>query len=168
MNSIFRVTGGAQVDDRWFPKNYFLVSILLVGFLIGVDLFDAPIHNGDIDDILRALQVQALLQDGGWLNPTIPGIHMPEPYISPWSRLVDLPYALIALTLQSTLGQDGALTVAFFVWPAIMAVLFCIGFVGVLGRIAPGRGEPSPAISVIIFFMPYAVWEFTPGGHTSD
>ncbi|WP_342242327.1 hypothetical protein [Ensifer sp. OTU672] len=157
-------TSVARVDERWSATGYWLICIFIVGLLIGFDLSGERIHNADIDDSLRGLQIKAFLEDGGWLRPAIPRILMPEPYISPWSRIVDLPYMLIAFSLQSALGAEDALAVAFQVWPAVMAVFFTIGVVGVLSRIAPREGELSPGmLCAVLVLMAFAIWEFSPG-----
>lgn len=69
-------------DGRWSTRNYFLLSVLITGLLIGFDLLGDHIHNGDVDDALRAMQVRAFLEDGNWFGPRIPNIYMPGPYIS--------------------------------------------------------------------------------------
>ena len=60
------------------------------------DALDGVNFLGDIDDDLRAVQIRLLVEGGAWFDRTIPMIQMPEAYISPWSRLVDLPYAIFA------------------------------------------------------------------------
>ncbi|OWZ90972.1 hypothetical protein B9J07_24420 [Sinorhizobium sp. LM21] len=164
MSLVVGETSVARVDERWSATGYWLICIFIVGLLIGFDLSGERIHNADIDDSLRGLQIKAFLEDGGWLRPAIPRILMPEPYISPWSRIVDLPYMLIAFSLQSALGAEDALAVTFQVWPAVMAVFFTIGVVGVLSRIAPRKGELSPGmLCAVLVLMAFAIWEFSPG-----
>ena len=78
-----------------------LSSLLPIGtfLLIAIGLLAGDAVNGstvqDIDDIARRLQIADLLRDGEWHDLKWPFLAMPEPYVSPWSRLVDLPYVLV-------------------------------------------------------------------------
>lgn len=150
--------------DRWSFGRYLLILVAIVALFIASDMADGRPFNGDPDDLLRAVQVRTLLATGNWYDLTLPMIRGPEPYVSPWSRLVDLPYAAIALALGRFLGQEQALQMAFKLWPPIMGGLFCLLAAGILRRIAPFKAElPVATLLSMTLLMPYAIWEFSPG-----
>jgi len=150
--------------DRWRFALYLFIFAISVGTLIALDIGNGEPHNLDPDDGLRALEVRTLLATGRWFDMSIPMVWSPEPYFSHWSRIVDLPYAMIALTLRPFLGLDRALAIAFHVWPACMACLYVTLVIAILQRLAPWRAELPPymlPMMAIVAF--YGIWEFSPG-----
>lgn len=118
----------------------------------------------DVDDQLRAVQITQFMRHGGWYDLTIRGIEMPEAYISPWSRLVDLPYIVISWLLQPFTSSDRAMETAFHVWPVVMLCLFCIIWLKTLQKLDVG-GEVDrliPVVASFILLMP-TLLEFAPG-----
>src|SRR5262249_11406380 len=79
---------------------------------------------GDPDDALRLVSARALLDGAPWFDPTLARVGAPEPLLSHWSRLVDLPLATLIGLLRPLLGQDlGELLMRLF-WPlALFAAL---------------------------------------------
>jgi len=128
--------------------------------LIGADLADGQVYFADIDDRMRILQIRDLLADGEWFDRTLAVIAMPAPYVSPWSRLVDLPYALIAESLSPFFGVSRAIAVAIHIWPPLMLAGFCIFCVIIMRRI--GGGLLPLALAVAALAMTYAIWQFSP------
>lgn len=130
--------------------------------IVLLDLADGNIFYGDVDDRLRALQIADLLADGQWFDRTLPFIAMPEPYVSPWSRLVDLPYAGISLLLTPILGGENALQIASHAVPPLLA--FAFAYLALL--VMRSLTETAPAIAqlaVVALTMTYALWAFAPG-----
>lgn len=129
------------------------------------DLGDARKFLGDIDDQLREIQIRHLLfSNGTWWDLGLPMIASPEPYVSPWSRLVDLPYVGLTLLFEPLLGKEQALLLAFNVWPPIMLAVFCY----LTALIYRSFRLPSSLLGYLIvvtavFLMVFAVWEFVPG-----
>ena len=115
-DTILRDKGIASV----FPALVFLVVALC---LLGADAINGSTVQ-DIDDIARQLQITDLLRDGEWHDLTWPFLAMPEPYVSPWSRLVDLPYVVVTWLFQPALGQDAAFAIARFVVPLLCLVAY--------------------------------------------
>lgn len=162
-------TGGAigflpSEQPLWAFRRYFLLFLAGAVFFIAFDLADGTLHNGDPDDLLRALQVRSFLVSGSWYDATIPGIRGPEPYVTPWSRLVDLPYALIASLLAPLTGLDHALQLSFRIWPALMGIAYCWLVLAILRRIASSRAALPPSVLLaIVILMTFPIWEFAPG-----
>lgn len=146
------------------PASYFRFGLFWVFGLIilSVDLADGVLFLGDVDDRMRALQIRDLLADGQWFDRVLPFIAMPEPYVSPWSRLVDLPYAAITGALAPFFGLEKALSIAFFVWPPMLFAVFCALCLFIVDRI--GTRRPGLVhLGAMVLAMTYAIWEFAPG-----
>ena len=151
-------------DARWPFWRHFLTALGVVLFFVAFDILDGKLFSGDPDDVLRAVEIRTLLEAGAWFDPSLPAIRMPDIYQSPWSRLVDLPYVLIAWLAAPAIGGQKALQLAFHVWPVVMAGLYALFVVSILRRIAPGRRElPISTLLAILIFSTYAIWEFSPG-----
>jgi hypothetical protein len=122
-------------------------------------------HLRDIDDALRAIEVTRFFEYGGWYDLTLPMIQMPEPYVSPWSRLVDLPYVLIArvLTLFG-IAPPTALHWSFKIWPPMMLAAFCTLAFSIIQSfcLSKSAARPSTIIAIALCMFPMC-GEFTPG-----
>ncbi len=94
-----------------------LVSALLVA------VHWAAISAGrlpDPDDALRLVQVRDLLAGQGWFDLTQYRIDAPGGGVAMhWSRIVDLPLALVILALAPILGQPGAEAAALVIVPLV-------------------------------------------------
>ena len=141
-----------------------LVALLVAFAIVAFDLADGSLYLGDIDDVLRALQVRELLRSGAWFDRTLPMIAMPEAYVSPWSRLVDLPYFVLAKGLSPFFGAETGLKAAFLVWPPIMLVAYCLLVVLIVKEMLPkGKILETPALVATMLAMALSIWEFSPG-----
>ncbi len=115
----------------------------------------------DIDDDLRLIQIKDYLMDGNWFDRVLPQISMPEPYLSPWSRLVDLPYILFTKLLGLFMSQDSALLWATYVVPlllltALLAIIFKTARYFTRGIISPLSWIAIPLFGLFVLqeFMP--------------
>jgi hypothetical protein len=143
--------------------NLYIISIVCGIFLVIFDAMDGINYMGDIDDVLRRLQVNTLMETGNWFDRTLPMIQMPEAYISPWSRLVDLPYVLIAWLFSPFFEMPSALNLAFFTWPPLMLAAYCILVVKIQKLILPDGVRLDPFYLILtLLLMTLPIWEFTP------
>lgn len=143
-----------------------LIVLLLVGFLqMALDGFDGRFEKIDVDDALRGIEVRQLLQDGRWFDRTLAGIQMPDPYVSPWSRLVDLPYVILARLGELFTGPAEAVQLAFAVWPPMLFAVFCGLVAAILHRLAREGLGPLHVVHLplILILAAPAVLEFVPG-----
>jgi hypothetical protein len=110
------------LSDRAAPYLVWLAVSLLLSFLWSMGHYP----NGDVDDLLKAHEVRFLLESGNIFDRTLPGILQPEPFVSHWPWIVDLPYAAVAFILRPLVGLDAALSAAFFCVPLMLlaAILF--------------------------------------------
>lgn len=117
--------------------------------------------NGDADDLVKLHEVRTFLQTGNVFDRTLPGIAQPEPYISHWPWIVDLPYAAFTRLLAPFAGFEQALMVASFSVPLLLfapALYFYNRLV-----IAMGVGSPAVALPVALIFTTSSFFEYAPG-----
>jgi hypothetical protein len=136
--------------------------------IVLADMADSRLFHADVDDRLRELQIRLLLSaKGAWYDLTLPFVMSPEPYLSPWSRLVDLPYVVIAKGLSLAMPADEALQAAFWIWPPIMLALVSLLAAFVATRLMDGTTLPRrlhmAVLVLMTVFMSIAVLEFAPG-----
>lgn len=142
----------------------YLAVVAVFAAIAAFDLSDGVLYLGDIDDRLREIQIRQFLAGKGWYDLAFSGIAMPQPYVSPWSRMVDAPYAAIAWLLSPFVGVQRGLSVAFHVWPPILMLMFAAFSVAAMRRLMPkgSRLEPLHAVTAALA-MAYASLEFVPG-----
>jgi hypothetical protein len=116
--------------------------------------------NGDGDDILKLMKIRAFLETGIWFDQSIPGILQPEPFVSHWSRLLDLPYALATWLLAPFVSRDTALAVSTFVVP----LLLLLPAIALLRKITVGLGFDRTEITFLLalFLAMRTFFEFAP------
>lgn len=156
---------------RCSRRHFLTPRIETFAILVGVfcvvalfDLHDGVIFLGDIDDRLRALQIRQLLSGNGWFDLTIPGIAMPERYVSAWSRLIDAPYAATAWLLSHVMTNEQALSAAFNIWPPVLMLAFAWLSAQCIRKLMPEGRRPAPLhVLLAALAMTYATLEFVPG-----
>lgn len=138
-----------------------IAFVLAALALIAIDSFGQD-YMADVDDRLRALQILDLLHDGEWRDRSFPFVAMPGVYVSPWSRIVDLPYWLITVAFAPFFGADAAFALAKSVWPLALLFPFAISAMRIIARL---RGDIPPPLQMlpVAILMVFAIWEFVPG-----
>jgi hypothetical protein len=79
----------------------------------------ADLRFSDPDDTLRLVQVRNLLAGQGWFDVHMSKIDPPAGVLMHWSRLVDIPLALVILALTPLVGTSGAETAAVIAVPLL-------------------------------------------------
>ncbi|HBF29128.1 hypothetical protein [Rhizobium sp.] len=135
--------------------------------LIGGDLRKGKSSITDVDDALRAWQIRALFSGhSSWFDRVLPGIAMPEPYVSPWSRLIDLPYLVLGRGFSFWLAPNDALSLAFVLWPLVLGGVFSWLVARIGLRLFSGQHVSWPLMSACFITIPIfgsvGVFEFTP------
>lgn len=165
---------GVSRIERPLERPNGLTRLEGAGLVCGVSLFvvlaDAADGQGiyaDVDDRLRAAQIGRLMSgEVGWFDPVLPFIAMPEPYLSPWSRLVDLPYVLLGRLFSVFTTPDRALDLPYLLWPPVMLIAFCYLAFSVarrlLGGALPSRRTEALVFAAMAMLMAFAVLEFVP------
>ncbi|CCM76957.1 hypothetical protein [Rhizobium mesoamericanum] len=136
--------------------------------LLALDLMDGTSFARDVDDQMREVQIRHLLSiHGRWFDLTLPSLLMPEPYVSPWSRLIDLPYVLITKLLQPFVPLDDAVRYAFYVWPPMMLALLCLLTASLVRRLMGSVHLKGPSFAGLLvlmtLLMTFGIAEFAPG-----
>ncbi len=150
-----------------FGARFFIVY--LTGLLMVLaDFADGKIYHADVDNGMRALQIRTLLSSGGhWFDLTLPMIATPDPYVSPWSRLIDLPYVVLAQVLELFMPAGTALDWAFLIWPPLMLAIFsCLGVL-IIDRLLREFQLSATRYALLLLLttilMAIGVLEFSPG-----
>lgn len=116
---------------------------------------------GDPDDAARLVTVRELLAGAPWFDTTLPRIGAPDPLVSHWSRLIDLPLAALIGALTPLLGTDAAELVTRAVWPVLL--FFALAFI--MARESERQaGTWGAAFALVLVAMSVmALVQFRPG-----
>lgn len=135
--------------------------------MVLADVADGTAVYADVDDRLRAAQIEHLMSGAGsWYDPSLPFVAMPGPYLSPWSRLVDLPYVVLGKGLSLFIAPDRALDLAYLLWPPLMLVAFgCLALFAarkIVVGVLPSRTTEALVLALMAMLMAFAILEFAP------
>ncbi|MGQ0671596.1 MAG: hypothetical protein ACT4N2_01770 [Hyphomicrobium sp.] len=96
---------------------------------------------GDTDDATRLIGVREFLAGAPWFDTTLPRYGAPDALVSHWSRLVDLPLALLIGALSMVLPETQAEIAIRALWPSMLLGLMLFA----VARAAEERGGRSAA-----------------------
>lgn len=82
--------------------------------------FPGVVAKLSTDDAMRLVEVRDLLAGQSWFDLTQYRLNPPDGVIMHWSRLIDLPIALMLALLQRLLSPDAALAVTATLWPLLL------------------------------------------------
>lgn len=153
--------------DLGFSARFFIVYLTGL-IMVLADFADGKIFHTDVDNGMRALQIRTLMSSGGhWFDLTLPMIATPDPYVSPWSRLIDLPYVVLARALELFMPAGAALDWAFLIWPPLMLAIFSCLSVMIIDRLLREFQLPATRYALVLLLttmlMAIGVLEFAPG-----
>lgn len=139
--------------------------LLAVGVVAGFELWSRlallKVDFGDADDALRMVQVRELLASGKWLDTTLSRIGGTDGMVSHWSRLLDLPLAVLVATASLVLPAAEAELVVRILWPiGLTAGLFLVVARSV--DLTAGRTAALIALALLAA-SPLARLQFAPG-----
>lgn len=166
-NSLTEGASRPTLSERLSGTETFCLVFCTALFFIFADTLDGVRFHADVDDQLRALQIRYLLSPkGSWFDLSLPFVGMPEAYISPWSRLVDLPYVAFAWLFSWLLPNEAALRAAFWCWPLMMLAGFSY-LTAYIARhlardVAMSRRMQALSFVLMTALMAFAVLEFVP------
>jgi hypothetical protein len=146
-------------DWLWLAAIWLIAAATLLA-RVAVTGADAPFF-GDTDDAMRMVVVRDFLAGQNWFDPVQARLNTPFGADIHWSRLVDLPLAVMLWLARQLVEPDLALRIAGTLWPlGLLAVLLYLSLritvelVGTEGRL--------PAL-VLPILSPPILAEFTPG-----
>lgn len=115
----------------------------------------------DTDDAMRMVMVRDFINGQNWYDLTAHRLNTPFGAELHWSRLIDLPLALLVMGFTPSLGPDAAMLAAGYVWPMLLlAVLLWLS-----ARLAfrlVGQEGVLPAL-ILPVLSPAITAEFAPG-----
>jgi hypothetical protein len=115
----------------------------------------------DTDDAMRMVMARDLLAGQSWYDLTAHRLNTPFGAELHWSRLIDLPLALLLGLFTPLLGADQALLAAGYVWPLLLLGLL-LWLSATLAHRLVGPDGVLPAL-VLPLLSPAIIAEFTPG-----
>jgi asparagine N-glycosylation enzyme membrane subunit Stt3 len=148
--------------DQLNWKVFLAVFALVAGFLIIRIVYNAsgmPLF-GDNDDAMRMVVVRDFLGGQNWFDHTQYRMNAPFGAQMHWSRLVDLPIALLVLAATPFAGANAEM-VAACIWPIILLFIFMWLTAQLTLRLV-GR-EGILAAAVLPALSPAVMSEFSPG-----
>jgi hypothetical protein len=144
MNGVTMQASNTVAEPYLARKDIWIVLavwLILTALFVSRDWQDLIQSTGSTDDTMRLHTVRDLLSGKGWFA----ALH--DARLSPplgldnhWSRLVDIPIALLILMATPFLGQNGAEIFTMAAWPALLYLALIAGFIAVGKRLAESTG----------------------------
>jgi hypothetical protein len=141
--------------------------VLIAAILVAIVQIMGPHWNRvmrwgleDNDDAMRVLQVRDWLQGQAWFDVSQHRLNPPQGGDMHWSRIADLPLALLMLPLTSIFGMEWGAKYASFWTPILLGVMYVwLGArtaVSLAGKAAfiPGILLVASAPTALAYFMP--------------
>ena len=154
-------TGAEATRPSWLRLLFWVVLFQLAWYFR--PLQDLLLHGAmaDPDDFLRLHQVQNWLAGQGWYDVSVPRINPPEGGDLHWSRLIDLPIALLTALFSPLAGAELAARLAAAIWPTAVLCLTLATLIAICERAWP---KTNPFV-VILFALTNiaALSQFAPG-----
>jgi hypothetical protein len=121
----------------------------------------ANLQLTDPDDYLRLVQTTQWLDGADWYDVSQPRMNPPRGVDMHWSRLPDLPIAMVISVTEPAVGRQAATIIAAIVTPLVLllAMLFVSGW---MARPIIGRINSAHAV-IIAALLPSLVVNFAPG-----
>ncbi|MGI9423445.1 MAG: hypothetical protein ACR2PA_09645, partial [Hyphomicrobiaceae bacterium] len=116
---------------------------------------------GDTDDAMRLVQVREFVTHGDWFNLQISQMGAPEVLFSHWSRLLDVPLAILVSLFGLVFSPDTAELLMRTVWPLLLLAALS----GLVVREVERQGG-AWATGVVLFLIiscAAATVQFSPG-----
>ena len=152
-----RLPNAAKRDTGHLIRIWALLAVLVL--LVSAGRI-AQWHYPDPDDILRLVEVRDLLSGQGWFDPDQHRIDPLRDVPMHWSRLVDLPLAIVIGGLTPIVGQGWAETVAVIGVP-LFTLLIAMLFTGTVATWLFGRETGGWAV-LVAGMMPLLMHQFQP------
>ncbi len=136
-----------------------LVAVAIVA-TTWAPLYAEAFHAGtlvDNDDAMRLVQVRAWMAGQGWFDLTQARLNPPDSPIAHWSRLVDVPIALLIRGFGLVLAPDAAERAAIVAWPTLLGAGLILAMLAFARRlftpIAVLAGGVVIGFNLVLFFQ---------------
>ncbi|MHB8883652.1 MAG: hypothetical protein ACYC5H_00970 [Methylovirgula sp.] len=154
----------ASVPSRPQPLWLLILGALLLGLVPGYAHVLSIWQHGtffDSDDAMRLVEVRNLLHGQAWFNMTVARLDPPHGVFMHWSRIVDLPLALLIKMFSLVLPIDLAERATRLVFPLALQALLYLG-VARLAKALMGQAAVLPAI-ILTLLSGMEFDQFQPG-----
>jgi len=138
-----------------------LVALVVCGRYLANDPMALLKTLGDTDDATRLIAVRMLLAGTSWFDMTLTQFGAPDALVSHWSRLVDLPLAILIVAFKPIFGSDGAETATRLIWP--LMVLIAMTYLVVREAEINSGMWAGVIAAVLIVAGPITLFQFMPG-----
>lgn len=150
-------------SDSVAPQNLLVLAVAL--FVLGrLVLMSSDPMQGLLpgnDDFMRLQQIRDLLAGQSWFDVSQSRMLSPESGAMHWSRIPDLPVALLILVLSPVLGAPLAESVSITVWPIFLAAGALFLIVSIVRKL--DLPALSQACALAFFLAPASLGNFAPG-----
>ena len=138
-----------------------LAAAIMAAQGIAFDYATLSVEYRDPDDAMRMVQVREFLASGHWFDTTVPRLAGPGGMLSHWSRLIDLPLALLMSLARLFLSADNAELAVRLVWPFLLLAPMLLVVVRAVEAVA---GRTAAYMSLVLTFAcPSALVQFAAG-----
>ncbi|WP_183746503.1 hypothetical protein [Rhizobium sp. BK196] len=122
-----------QMLTRLLPSAL-IYSLILIGIIVVMKYAGGPVDyvGPDNDDGMRLVEVRDFLNGQGWFDLMQYRLGVGEGTLMHWSRLIDLPIAVLIRFFGLFFGHDAAEAAALVVWPLslVFPALIAMGLAG--------------------------------------
>ncbi|WP_382237730.1 hypothetical protein [Hansschlegelia quercus] len=123
--------------------------------------FSSVVEKMSTDDAMRLVEVRDWLGGQGWFDLTQRRLNPPDGVIMHWSRLIDLPIALLLKLFGLAMPGDRALAATLTLWPLILLLPALLAVASASRTLA---GDRAGAIGALLLVASPAVTRcFAPG-----
>ncbi|MDA0339784.1 MAG: hypothetical protein O2910_08130, partial [Proteobacteria bacterium] len=153
---------GGKSETRWPWPLAIVVWLIFVGAM-SYSLFPriAELNLNDSDDYMRLVQVEAWLDGADWRDMHMERLNPPDGVVMHWSRLPDVPIALVIAIIEPFTDRATASIAALFVVPSVYLLLFLLLITWAAARtLGPSAAFLAPILTA--FALP-ATGQFAPG-----
>ena len=139
----------------------FLIWFALSAYLI-FDKWDAIYHLAfnDADDLMRHHQYTQWIQNGNWYLQPLQQLNPEDGQIMHWTRVTDIPLAVMAYIAHSFTDWQTAFTFANVVVPLLYLFIFGLSMASLAYRLF---GLEEAQITILVTFMSPIIIRFMPG-----
>lgn len=104
-----------------FPVWVLVYAVVTMGVLLLLNLPVATDYvGGDNDDVMRLVQIRDLMAGQSWFDLTQYRLGLDGGTLMHWSRLIDLPIAVLIRLFAYVLPMEKAEALALLVWPLLL------------------------------------------------
>ncbi len=116
---------------------------------------------GDTDDAMRLSQIRDLLAGQGWYDLRHYRLDPPTPVVMHWTRLVDLPVAVLMLLFGTVVPFGLAEKLALTLWPTLLVLPLMFASQSIACRL--GNRYAGLAAVFLTATCLAMIWQFRPG-----